>query len=322
MRIGSMALSTRLSAALRVALAGVVVLAVAGCLKADADLTVSSDNTVDGTLIVAVDESLLEITGQSEEEFLDQFLQGAGPLGQQAPESGSIEQERYSEEGKLGARYRLSDIPLAEFNEGEGQDSVRIVRDGDKFRVSGVLDLSNPGDLTGTPFGEQAQDLLRDAEIRVKLTFPGDVESATGAVDGNSVTWAPEFGERVETIAVADAEAGLFGRLGGGLGTALLVGAVLALLLVVGIVGLLLIRRRDRPATANAGAAPGFGVDDRFAPYTGPPASAEPFAPPPGGGSGLADTAPLPGAAQPSYPPPPAPPPPTPPPAAPPPESR
>jgi len=208
MRVGSAALRTPRSGTLRAALAGVVVLGLAGCLKADADLAVSSDNTVDGTLIVAVDESLLAITGQSEEEFLDQFLQGAGPLGQEAPESGSVEQERYSEEGKLGARYRLSDIPLAEFNEGDGDESVRIVRDGDKFRVSGVLDLSNPADLTGTPLGEQAQALLRDAEIRVKLTFPGDVESATGAVDGNSVTWAPKFGERVETVAVADARSG------------------------------------------------------------------------------------------------------------------
>jgi len=92
------------------------------------------------------------------------------------------------------------------------------------------------------------------------------------------------------------------------MGTALLVGAVLALLLAVGLAALLLVRRRDRTATAD-GAAPGSGADDRFAPYTGPPTPAHPFAAPPGGAAPLADTAPLPGAAQPPYPPPPEPPP-------------
>jgi hypothetical protein len=94
------------------------------------------------------------------------------------------------------------------------------VRQGDVFVVSGVLDMS--GALSGATggIGATGQELLDSAEIRITMTFPGDVQEATGTIDGNSVTWAPEFGERLEISATAsaidDGDAGEAGGGGGG----------------------------------------------------------------------------------------------------------
>ena len=42
-------------------------------------------------------------------------------------------------------------------------------------------------------------------EFRVSITFPGEVKSATGDIDGNTVTWEPRIGENTRVEAVASA---------------------------------------------------------------------------------------------------------------------
>ena len=57
-------------------------------------------------------------------------------------------------------------------------------------------------EFTGT---EVPQEFLDNFEFQISITFPGEVKSATGAVDGNTVTWEPKIGENTRIEAVASA---------------------------------------------------------------------------------------------------------------------
>ena len=81
-----------------------IALLLAGCFKVNMDLEVAADNTVSGTAIIAVDESLLELTGQN----VGSALRGHGPVG---PAPGSTV-EAYEEDGFVGQEITFADMPL------------------------------------------------------------------------------------------------------------------------------------------------------------------------------------------------------------------
>ncbi len=68
-----------------------------------------------------------------------------------------------------------------------------------------MLDLTRPaGNSTGDArFDETLKRALQTAEITIRLTFPGEVRSANGHVDGHTVTWRSKMGESTEIRAVA-----------------------------------------------------------------------------------------------------------------------
>jgi hypothetical protein len=166
------------------------------------DLTVSSDNTVSGTVIFAVDKQLLQATGQS----VDQVI-GENPIA--SPGEEGVTTSPYEDDTFVGQRVTFDAVPIAQFAGAEGSDTLQIVREGDEFKVSGVLDLSSGTEGTGDPQLDQIlQKALETADISLTMTFPGEVVSSNGSVDGNSVTWAPKIGERTEIQAVAKATGG------------------------------------------------------------------------------------------------------------------
>ena len=153
------------------------------------DVEVSPENTVSGTAVIAIDESLVELSGQSADEIFSDVDQS------ELPEGASV--EAYSEDGFVGQQITFEDVPLGEFTSsdtfsGSGLgDELRIVREGDEFVVTGALDMS--GDqFTDT---EIPQQFLDNFEFTISITFPGEVTSSTGEVDGNTVTWQPQVGE-------------------------------------------------------------------------------------------------------------------------------
>jgi hypothetical protein len=228
------AMRARLRAIGRVLAIGSLAVLLAACMKLDMELTVKSDDTVDGTLIFAVQQSVLDMTGGS----IDDFTSDVEGL----PATAKV--EPWEEDEWVGQKYTFDAMPLAEFN----QDSdLRIVREGDKFVVSGSMDLSSG---TGTTGFEGAEDLMSSAEIRVKLTFPGKVESGTGSISGNSITWTPKMGENTPIEAVASAIDS-----GGGITTWLLLGGgVIVVIIVVAMV----MSKRGGAAPAVAGGEVGF----------------------------------------------------------------
>jgi hypothetical protein len=174
-------------------------LLLAGCFKVNMDLDVAPDNTVSGTAVVAVEESLLELSGQNVDQlFADMDLSDL-PDGSAS--------EPYAEDGFVGRQITFEEVPLSEFT-GNGTlsgtasgEELNIVREGDQFRVTGGFDMSGQ-EFTGT---EIPQQFLENFEFRISITFPGPVSSASGDIDGNTVTWEPRVGQNTEIQAVASA---------------------------------------------------------------------------------------------------------------------
>jgi hypothetical protein len=230
-----MGMTTRTRAALRPLAFGTIALLLAGCVKVDMDLEISPDNTVSGQAILAVDQSVVELSGQSADElFRDLDLSDL-------PEGATV--EPYEGDGFVGQQVNFDDVALSEFTGGEtlgaSGEELSITRVGDEFHVAGRLDMS------GTEFsgGQVPQQLLDTMEFRIAITFPGPVESSTGSVDGNTVTWEPRIGQNTEIRAVASA-------IPSGGSPWLLIALVAAAALVLAAVLFLLVGRK-RPASAE-----------------------------------------------------------------------
>ena len=242
---GDMELTTRARLRRSASMTALVVLgvvALSGCFKLDMSLELSSDNTVDGSIILAVDRDQAELFGG--EEALRESLsgEGSGLLGED-PATGSVETQDYEDDDWIGNEYVFTDVALDEFS-GDETGDLSITREGDAFVVEGTLDLSQ-----GTETDPSASALLESAETEISITFPGDVESSNGVEDGNTVTWTPVPGEVTEISAVGSAEAGLPWTL---------IAAVFALLtfVVVGIVLLVVLRGRESASAPAAGPLP------------------------------------------------------------------
>jgi hypothetical protein len=225
--------------AVRVLGSAAMALLLAGCFKVNMDLEVAADDTVSGSAVIAVDESLLELTGQNVDDlFADMDLS-------ELPD-GSVP-EPYREDGFVGQQITFESVPLSEFagsgalsGSATGED-LRIVREGDEFHVSGGLDMSGQ-EFTGT---EVPQEFLENFEFRISITFPGEVVSATGDVDGNTVTWEPTVGQNTRIEAVASAIPSKSSPI-------LLIALGVLLVLVLGAVVYFLTHRTPAPAAGPA----------------------------------------------------------------------
>ncbi len=274
--------------------AAAVVLALTGCLKVDMAVNVRSDDKVDGSVLMAVDKSLLSMGGQSPEDAFKEFS-GEGPFPT-APASGSVSTEVYDQDGKYGQRYTFSDVPVSEFD----NEDFKIARDGEFFVVDGNLDLSevsansdtsnsddsNPDNGNPDNGNSELGDLsgLGDAlaagfDIRVAVTFPGEVVEHNGTLEGTTVVWTPKAGENLAIKAKAKAEGA--GGAGSTLLVPLVIGGVVLVLLVVGAIVLLARRKSPTPAVVGAAGAAGPPVGGAGPAGGGtPPAATPPTTPP------------------------------------------
>ena len=222
---------------------GAVALLLTGCLRVNLDVEVTPENTVSGTAIFAVDESLLKLSGQSADQLLKDMNVSDLPAGATTA--------KYQEDGFIGQRITFDDVTLAEFTgnnalsgSGAGSgDELNIARRGDEFHVTGAVDMSGP-DFTGT---EVPKQFLENFEFTISITFPGKVKSATGTIDGNKVTWQPKFGENTPVEAVASAIPSASSPL-------LMILLIAAGALILGAIAFMLTHRKA--------AAPAAGFDD------------------------------------------------------------
>lgn len=253
--------------ALRALGAGVLALALAGCMKVDMSLDVGSDDTVDGTIIFGVERSMADMMGGAD-SMAEEMLGDTTGL----PEGATT--EPWEDDDYVGVQATFEDAPLDEFSEG----GFSIVHEGDEFVVTGEADMTGAteglGDLgtdLGTESGSDLGDLgdLEDSlegmtesfDIKISMTFPGEIIETNGEVDGTTVTWRPAVDGPSELTARAKDSGGA-----GGLpiwawiliGVAV-IGAVVALLFFFS-------RSKSKPADA----VPGDGGEP--VPPTAPPA--------------------------------------------------
>ncbi len=112
-----------------VGLAVAVLLSLAGCVKLDMSLTFAADDTVDGTIVFAIEKSVLEMTGQTVDEFLDSTEDSLGD------DATSV--EPYQDDTFVGRTYTFVDQPLSEF----GDEDMTVTHEDGTFTVDGTLDL-------------------------------------------------------------------------------------------------------------------------------------------------------------------------------------
>jgi hypothetical protein len=265
-------------------LAGLTLL-LAGCLKLDMAITISPDDTVDGEMVFAVNKQLLELTGQNVDDVLGDTTVPSDVEG--------ATQEPYEDEDFVGTQVTFEDVALSDLSEGSDPDALTIVRSGDTYEVDGVMDLStDDADLQGNPFEDQITQAFDTAELRIAITFPGEVLETNGQVDGTTVTWEPVFGERNVLTAVASASgdgasdsgdgtdaAGATGEDSGG-NTLLYVIVGLVIIAVVAGVFLMMRRKNSGASTDTTGEIPPVVPATSPEPMT-PPTSTPPPPPPP-----------------------------------------
>lgn len=161
-------------------------------MRFDADLTVKADDTVDGTYVVAIEKGTGAAMGGSDGEVAQGLLADSGLQTDFA----RMWTHEYSADGFGGVELDFRDEPLASF--APTNDRFGIVRDGDEFVVSGKAASTE---------ADAVLDAGEAPEMTVTIAFPGEVTSANGDIDGNTVTWnlvggPPELEARASAIPV------------------------------------------------------------------------------------------------------------------------
>jgi len=179
-----------------IALAALVVLALSGCVRFQADLSVTPDDTVNGSIVVAVvvgEESDSREAAEQQAADIETALIG-GVNG--AP---GVERTVYDQDGYLGSRFTFSDTPITALAGGGSEGSLTFVREGDEFVFSGRLDF--------TPDDTETEVTPDDdtSNITVSISFPGEVTESNGEVSGNTVRWESTYEASVDMNARASA---------------------------------------------------------------------------------------------------------------------
>jgi hypothetical protein len=281
-------MSRRARTAWRIGAFVALVFLMTGCIKLNMNLGINSDNTVSGTVEFGVQKELLDLTGQNVEDLLG----SDSPFASDAP---GVTVEPFDDGEFAGQQFIFEDLSIEEFNSGGvagasgatgvtgAGDSLQIARQGDTFVVTGLLDLSSGlSGVTGPFGGTGGAQFLESADIKIAITFPGEVlEAPGGQIDGNTVTYLPEFGERVEINATGSAvDNGEAADVVGGSDSFLplfliIAGVVLVLLLVI----LLVVRSRRNKV--GEGTPSGFAETGSAAQPVAAPPGAPTDAPPP-----------------------------------------
>jgi hypothetical protein len=290
-------MSRRVRTAARIGAFLALAVLLTGCIKLNMDLGINADNTVNGTIVLGVQKELLQLTGQSAEDLLgDADLIPTGATG--------VIVESFEDDEFIGQQIIFENLPLAEFNSGAlgasgatgisgvtgaAGDTLNIAREGDTFVVTGVLDLSSGlSGATGPFAGAGGAQFFESADMQISITFPGEVAQANGEVDGNTVTYVPEFGEVLEINATGSAiDNGQAADVVGGSDSFLPLILIIAGVAVVLLVIIFLVVRSRRNKGGGAGTPTGFGepapaaTPGVAAPQPGAPPAAPPAPPMP-----------------------------------------
>jgi len=162
-----------------------VVVALSGCLRFDANLSLSPDDTVTGTFIVAVREGTGTQYGTSDRAMSED-------LWADYPAATALAGARVSDfhgDGYTGISVKFTGEPLATF--APTATAWGVARVGDEFVVSGPSNSTTSPTAENSGTGAFTGDLsqLSDARLTVSITFPGPIASANGSIQGKTVTW-------------------------------------------------------------------------------------------------------------------------------------
>lgn len=168
-----------------VAALAVLTLALSGCVRMGVEVRLEPDDVAASSVVLAVEDSYLERTGQSPDSVIDALTQG-----QDDPAADAVRTEGFQRDGYTGTRYVYPEGKIGDVG-GQVGWPIEVVRAGDDYLVSGTLDLTE--EALGSRGGASVDNL----SVTVDITFPGEVVSSNGTIEGNTVRWEPAVGEAV-----------------------------------------------------------------------------------------------------------------------------
>ena len=240
----------------------VLLVALTGCVKFNADFQVSAEETLSGSMQILVDPVALEDMGSPDPSGdLDDSIADA----QSDPEmpAGVTVDRVEDQDGYIGMGLTFDEVPATEFQSSGGSLGDVGVQGIEVTQADGEITftMSNPvvaGMDSGGAYGSSGMPTSARSmfdEAIVSVGFPGKVVSADGAqIQGNTATWDLRDYDGDTLTAVGEASSFPWGIV-------LLVGGILLFLVIVaGVVILILVLRRKNRKTAPAGQQAGPGL--------------------------------------------------------------
>jgi hypothetical protein len=171
------------------AVLAVLTLALSGCVRLGVEVELKPENAATSSVVLAVEDRYIDQTGQSPDDVINTLTQG-----QEDPAQDAVRTESFVQDGYTGTRYVYPDVGIGKVGARVGWP-IEVVRKGDEYLVSGVLDLTEEG------LGGRGGASIDNLSVTVDITFPGKVEASNGTIDGNTVRWEPTVGETFEISA-------------------------------------------------------------------------------------------------------------------------
>jgi hypothetical protein len=187
------------SRTLLAALGMLLMLALSGCVRFQADLRVDDRNLIDGDIVVAV---ITTDEPDSADNARDSVAEIEGQLLAGLSGAEGVSEEPYEQDDYVGTRFTLNDTPIEALDGGDADGALRLTRDGDEFAFSGTLDFTPDDEPLD---GDDVQGDPADSNISVAISFPGEVLEHNGELNGNQVTWTTTLEGSVDMEARASA---------------------------------------------------------------------------------------------------------------------
>lgn len=163
----------------------VLTLVLSGCVRMGLELELAPDDVARPSLVLAVEDGVLDNTGQSAEDFIDAIVRDNDPA------DAAVRVEDWAADGYTGERYVYGEVDTSRIGTATSLP-VNVVREGDEYVVTGTLDLTADG------LGLGGQASLDDVDVAVDISFPGPVTESNGTISGNTVHWDPPPGAPYE----------------------------------------------------------------------------------------------------------------------------
>ena len=199
--------------AFAISLALVTSFALTSCIKSNVEMKIKPNDKLDGTIIVAITDQFLTVSGKSRDVALKELKAEMAKSSTSLPKG--VKTSFYDKGSFVGQQVEFKDLPASEFNKVSGDAastataalgltgaSVALVKKNNTWEFSGTLDLSSTEGLDQASLGSAAK---LKPDVKVKITFPGKIISKDkwAKVSGNTVSWSPKPGEKVVMKVVA-----------------------------------------------------------------------------------------------------------------------
>ncbi|MDR1799910.1 MAG: hypothetical protein LBR19_08560 [Bifidobacteriaceae bacterium] len=198
------------------ALLGVLALSLTGCMKMAANFTINADDSVDGDMVLAMeDASMAEFAALMGTDVdgmwsmmgydsMDAYLDAAASEMDEA----FTGYEAYAQDGYTGRRYLMEGLTLNDIG-GGAQGDLSITRSGDEYHLDGVLDMGSEMEdafAEAAALGSSMTEMLESMSFEFSFTFPGPVLSGSGVISGNTITFPISLTGATTMTAVAQAD--------------------------------------------------------------------------------------------------------------------